>query len=79
MVFMTKGTCASKIDIEVEQNTVKGVRFHGGCDGNAKGIAKLVTGMSVSDVISRLEGITCGRKPTSCPDQLSQALRQLES
>ena len=75
MVYTTNGTCARAIDIEVEDGIVIKAVFIGGCDGNSQGISALVSGMSVSGVISRLEGIKCGRKDTSCPDQLAKALR----
>jgi len=75
-VYTTKGTCAGAIEIEVEDGVIKNVEFHGGCDGNLKGISKLVAGMSANEVISRFEGIKCGRKDTSCPDQLAKALRE---
>ena len=72
--YKTKGTCSQRIFFEIEDGKVKNVQFVGGCNGNLKGIAKLVEGMEVSEVISRLEGTTCGMKNTSCPDQLAQAL-----
>ena len=62
--------------IEVEDGVVKSLQVTGGCNGNLQGLSKLVAGMKVEDVISRLEGIRCGFKPTSCPDQLAQALKQ---
>ena len=77
MVYKTKGVCASSIDIEVLDGIVKNVSFRDGCEGNAEGISRLVAGMSVIDVIERLEGVKCGRKSTSCPDQLARALRAL--
>ncbi|MEE1012506.1 MAG: TIGR03905 family TSCPD domain-containing protein [Acutalibacteraceae bacterium] len=73
--YKTSGTCSRSIDFEVENGIVKNVRFHGGCDGNLKGISSIVDGMKVEDVISRLEGIRCGFKSTSCPDQLAKALK----
>lgn len=73
--YQTKGTCSRKIEIELDGDTIQQVTFTGGCNGNAKGIASLVSGMKVEDVIARCEGITCGMRPTSCPDQLSKALR----
>ena len=76
MVYYTKGTCSREIHFEVENGIVKSVLFVGGCNGNLKGICKLVEGMPVDEVINRLEGIDCGGKGTSCPDQLSKALRQ---
>lgn len=79
MKYQTKGTCSTSIDIEVEDGKVKFVEFFGGCNGNLKGIASLVTGMDVDDAITKLKGIRCGFKPTSCPDQLAQALEQLKA
>lgn len=64
------------IEIELEEDTIKDVVFTGGCNGNLSGISKLIRGMKAEDVIERLEGTTCGFKDTSCPDQLSKALRQ---
>lgn len=74
--YKTKGTCSSRMRIEVEDGVVRDIQITGGCDGNLQGLSRLVTGMKVEDVISRLEGIRCGFKPTSCPDQLSKALRE---
>ncbi len=79
MVYKTKGTCSQSILVEAENGVVTSVQFVGGCAGNTAGIQKLVTGMKVDDVIEKLEGTTCGRRPTSCPDQLAKALRQLKS
>lgn len=75
--YKTSGTCSRSIDFEVENGIVKNVRFHGGCDGNLKGISSIVDGMKIEDVISKLEGIRCGFKSTSCPDQLAKALRKV--
>ena len=72
--YKTSGTCAGKIVLDIENGIVENVRFIGGCHGNTQGISKLVEGMSVDEVITRLEGIRCGMKSTSCPDQLAQAL-----
>lgn len=74
--YKTRGTCSQRILFEIEDDLVRNVQFIGGCNGNLKGIGTLVDGMPVDDVISRLEGIQCGMKPTSCPDQLAQALKQ---
>ena len=76
--FKTFGTCAQFIvvDVDKEHGIVNNVEFMGGCQGNTQGIASLVKGMKVDDVIARCEGIRCGMKPTSCPDQLARALRQ---
>lgn len=73
--YRTKGTCSQMISFDVEDNKLKNVQFFGGCNGNLKGIAKLVEGMDIDDVIARVEGVTCGMKSTSCPDQLAQALK----
>ncbi len=78
MRYQPKGVCSSAIDIEMENGIIQSVQFTGGCNGNLKGIAALVKGMSVEDAISRLKGITCGFKPTSCPDQLAQALESMK-
>ncbi len=77
MRYQTKGTCASAIDIELDGNIIKSVAFTGGCNGNLKGISALVVGMTVEDAISRLKGIRCGFKATSCPDQLACALESM--
>lgn len=77
--YTTKGTCARSIELEIEGNVVKQARFVGGCHGNTQGVAALVKGMSVDEVIARLDGIRCGSKPTSCPDQLACALREYKS
>lgn len=74
--YRTRGTCSRQILIEVEGDTVGDVRFEGGCSGNLQGIAKLVKGLKVDEVISRLSEIRCGMKPTSCPDQLARALTE---
>lgn len=74
--YTTRGTCARSIEFEIDNGTVKNVRFEGGCNGNLKGIGSIVEGMKVEDVIAKLEGIRCGFKTTSCPDQLAQALRK---
>jgi len=76
MRYKTTGTCSSAIDFEVEDGRVKEVKFIGGCSGNTQGVAALVKGMPVDEVISRLEGIKCGFKSTSCPDQLAKALKE---
>lgn len=73
-VYPTSGVCSQAIVIELDDDVVKSVEFIGGCQGNTKGVAALVAGMKVDDVITRLKGIDCGRKGTSCPDQLARAL-----
>ena len=77
MTYKTKGTCSTAIDIEVNDGIIESVQFTGGCNGNLKGICALVKGMRVEDAIEKLEGIRCGMKPTSFPDQLAQALKSL--
>ena len=72
--YKTKGTCSREILFEIEEGKVKNVQFIGGCNGNLKGIAALVEGMDADEIIARVEGIQCGMKSTSCPDQLAQAL-----
>ena len=74
--YKTKGTCSQRILFEIEDNKLKNVQFLGGCNGNLKGICSLVEGMDVDEVIARVDGIHCGMKATSCPDQLAQALKQ---
>ncbi len=74
--YTTKGTCARSIQFELDGETVKNIRFEGGCNGNLKGIGAIVDGMKAEDVIKKLEGIRCGFKTTSCPDQLAKALRK---
>lgn len=76
MVYKTHGVCSQEIHFELDGDIVKDVEFIGGCSGNTQGIASLVKGMKVSDVIARLEGIRCGFRPTSCPDQLACALKK---
>ena len=67
--YAPKGVCSSRIDLELEGDIIKSVQFTGGCNGNLQGISRLVQGMKAEDAIARLEGIRCGWKPTSCPDQ----------
>ncbi len=77
--YKTKGVCSQLISFEVEDNKVSNVQFFGGCNGNLKGIGALVEGMDIDDVIARVEGIKCGMKATSCPDQLAQALKSAKN
>ena len=74
--YKTKGTCSQRILFEIEDNKVLNLQFIGGCHGNLQGVSRLVEGMDVNEVIHRLEGIRCGMKSTSCPDQLATALKQ---
>lgn len=75
--YQTQGTCSTDIELRVENGILQEVGFEGGCNGNLQGIARLVTGMPVHEVIKRLEGIRCGYRPTSCPDQLCKALHEM--
>ncbi len=77
LVYKTEGTCSTHIELTVEEGVIKEVAFWGGCNGNLQGISRLVKDMKVEDALTRLEGIRCGRRSTSCPDQLSKALRQI--
>ena len=76
MESRTKVVCSRMIKLELDVDTIRSVEFVGGCYGNTQGVARLVEGMKVDDAIARIEGIKCGPRPTSCPDQLAQALRQ---
>ena len=77
MTYKTKGVCSREINFEVDDNNiVHNVSFVGGCNGNAQGISRLIEGMDANEAISRLEGLNCNGRGTSCPDQLSKALRQ---
>ena len=76
-VYKPKGTCSTNIELDVENGIVKEIAFWGGCNGNLQGISRLVTGMPVSEVITRLEGVRCGTRSTSCPDQLCRALHEM--
>lgn len=75
--FTPRGVCSQKMIINVEDGVVRDLQVFGGCNGNLKGISSLVKGMKIEDVIERLEGIRCGMKPTSCPDQLARALKEI--
>lgn len=75
MTYQTQGVCSKKIDFDIIDNKVCNVKFTGGCNGNTQGVAALVEGMDVDEAITRMEGIKCGFRPTSCPDQLATALK----
>ena len=77
--YKTNGVCSRTITADIENGKVYNLRFEGGCNGNTKGISALVEGMEVEEVINRLEGIKCGFKGTSCPDQLAKALKSIQS
>ena len=74
--YQPQGVCSRGLTFDLENGCVKNVRFEGGCSGNTQGVAALVKGMDVHEAIRRIEGIQCGPRPTSCPDQLARALRQ---
>ena len=77
--YRTNGTCSREIAFDIDGNTVRNVRFVFGCQGNTKGVASLVEGMDIDEVISRLEGIDCNGRGTSCPDQLARALKKAKN
>ena len=77
MIYKTKGTCSTMIDVELKDGVIDSVKFTGGCNGNLQGISALVKVMKPEEAISRLKGIRCGFKPTSCPDQLAHALEEM--
>jgi uncharacterized protein (TIGR03905 family) len=79
LTYKTQGTCSSHIEIEVEDGVIKEVFYWGGCNGNLQGISRLVKGVKVDDVIAKLEGVRCGNRATSCPDQLCKALREMQA
>ena len=75
MEYRTHGVCSRAIEFDIVDNKVTNVQFVGGCSGNTQGVARLVEGMDVNEAIARMEGIQCGPRPTSCPDQLARALK----
>jgi len=77
--YKPKGTCSNKIDIDVNEGIIEEVAFTGGCPGNLLAISKLIKGMQVDEAIEKLDGIRCGRKQTSCADQLAQALKTVKT
>lgn len=74
--YIPRGVCSRKMVFEIEDGVIRSLEVIGGCNGNLKGISSLVSGMKAEDVIARLEGITCGSKPTSCPAQIAEALKK---
>ena len=76
MRYKTQGVCSREISFEVNDNKLTNVQFFGGCSGNTQGLSRLIEGMDVDEAIQRLDGIHCGPRPTSCPDQLARALKQ---
>ena len=79
ITYTTKGVCSRQIDIDIEANVIKSVKFTGGCSGNTQGVAALLVGMSIDDAITRLRGIRCNIKQTSCPDQVACALLEYKN
>ncbi len=79
ITYSPKGVCSKLMDIEVEDGKIESVKVTGGCSGNLQGISSLLKGMDVDEAISRMEGIRCGVKATSCPDQIAQALKQYKN
>jgi len=78
LTFTPEGVCTKQIDISVESDTIRSVKFTKGCAGNTQGVARLIEGMHIDDAIAKLEGIRCGDKETSCPDQLARALKSMK-
>lgn len=76
ITYVPRGVCSRKFTIEVDQGVIESLQVVGGCSGNLQGLSMLLRGMRVEDAIQRLEGIRCGMKATSCPDQIAQALKQ---
>lgn len=79
MVYRTQGVCSREIRFDVTDNKLRNVEYVGGCSGNTQGVARLVEGMDVDEAIERLDGIHCGPRPTSCPDQLARALKAFKN
>lgn len=77
--YKTQGTCCALMNVVLDDDKIYDIEFMGGCNGNLKGIRELIKGMNIDDVIQKLQGITCGSKTTSCPDQLSQCLIQYKN
>ena len=78
MTYIPKGVCSRSFTIQVEDGVIQSLEVTGGCNGNLKGLSALLKGMDVQEAIGRLEGIRCGGKPTSCPDQIAQALKECQ-
>lgn len=74
--YKTENTCSQLISFDIDGNVITNIEFYGGCNGNLKAVSKLVQGMTVEEIESKLSGITCGRRPTSCADQLAKAVRE---
>lgn len=78
MIYKTRNVCSREIHFDVKDHKLTNVEYIGGCSGNTRGLARLLEGMDISEVIERLDGVHCGPRPTSCPDQLAQALKAYE-
>ena len=76
IVYTPRGVCSRQFEIALEEGKIASVKISGGCAGNTQGVSRLLVGMEIDEAISRLEGIRCGFKPTSCPDQLAKALKE---
>lgn len=79
MIYKTQGVCSKEIHFGVKDNKVVNVQYIGGCSGNTQGVAALIEGMDIDEAIRRMEGIHCGPRPTSCPDQLAKALKKYKA
>ena len=79
MIYKTQGVCSKEIHFDVKDNKVENVQYIGGCSGNTQGVAALIEGMDIDEAIRRMEGIHCGPRPTSCPDQLAKALKKYKA
>ncbi len=79
ITYTPNGVCSRQIDLDIENDIIVGAKYTGGCSGNTQGVAALVIGMKIDDAVSRLSGIKCGMKSTSCPDQLAKALEQYKN
>lgn len=77
--YKTRGVCSREIRFEIDGNTIKTVQFIGGCSGNTQGVSRLIEGMDVDEAIKRIDGIDCGGRGTSCPDQLAKALKEYKA
>ena len=77
--YTPQGVCSRRIDIDLEGDMIVRVKFSGGCAGNTQGVARLLEGLNIDEAIDKLEGIRCGFKSTSCPDQVAQALKQIKN
>ncbi|MBO7310054.1 MAG: TIGR03905 family TSCPD domain-containing protein [Clostridia bacterium] len=79
MIYTPKGVCSRQMEIGIEDDTIVAVKIAGGCAGNTQGVSRLLEGMKIDDAIAKLEGIRCGFKSTSCPDQIANALKEYKA